>query len=355
MRLAPIIMVAAMASTPGAALAHQVGLSSGRYEVTDDGIRVGLVFARGELIQIDDRTDTDGDDSLSETELSAATGTVTRAFVDGLLVRSGDRGCPGKLEKTELTEEDGLLVVARYACSNLVGRVDIDVRFLRRLATGHRHVADARSPVSRMEQVLFRGNQIVKIPLTGAATEDEPSASIGALFVLGIEHILIGWDHLAFLFGLILVGGRLRAMLAVVTAFTVGHSITLGLASLGVWTPSPSVIEPLIALSIVYVGVENFFIDGVDNRWYLTGLFGLVHGFGFAGVLAEIGLPSDRVLPALLSFNLGVEAGQVAALLVVVPILAVLRKNVRFATTGVRALNVVLIALGGFWFFDRVL
>jgi hypothetical protein len=145
--------------------------------------------------------------------------------------------------------------------------------------------------------------------------------------VLGIEHIFTGYDHLAFLFGLLAVAGLdklrggLRYILGVVTAFTVAHSLTLVSAGLG-WVRLPaSLVEPAIALSIAYVAVENLVVQQPRNRWLLTFGFGLVHGFGFASVLRDIGLPPRGLVLSLLSFNVGVELGQLAVVALVAPAL----------------------------------
>ena len=180
----------------------------------------------------------------------------------------------------------------------------------------------------------------------------------------GVHHILIGPDHLLFLVGLLLAGGRLRRLVLVVSAFTVAHSITLSLAVLGVVSPPAWVVEPAIALSIVYVGADNLLVERLrpergaesprDVRAWIAFAFGLIHGFGFAGVLREMELPAGALGWSLLSFNLGVEAGQV---LVVIPVAAVLwtirgRSEVagqRVATLG----SVAVIAAGVFWFLER--
>jgi hypothetical protein len=144
-------------------------------------------------------------------------------------------------------------------------------------------------------------------------------------------------------------------LLAVITAFTVAHSITLALAVLGVFAPPPAVIEPLIAASIAYVGVENFFVKNAEGRWRITAPFGLVHGFGFAGALAEVGVPKTDVPLTLFLFNLGVECGQLMVLAVVLPILWVARKRGWLGPRVVKGLSVVVIALGVFWLVQRVL
>lgn len=142
---------------------------------------------------------------------------------------------------------------------------------------------------------------------------------------LGYTHILPkGLDHILFVLGLFLLSPRWKAMVMQVTAFTIAHSITLALSIYGVVSLPSRVVEPLIALSIAYVAIENLFTRDLKPwRLALVFMFGLLHGLGFAGVLQELGLPRDEFLTALVAFNLGVEAGQLtviaAALLVVLP------------------------------------
>ena len=172
----------------------------------------------------------------------------------------------------------------------------------------------------------------------------------------GVHHILIGPDHLLFLFGLLLLGGGVRQLLLVVTAFTVAHSVTLSLAVLDVVTPPARVVEPIIALSIIYVGVDNLMArGGRDMRVWIALVFGLIHGFGFASVLREMGLPSGALGWSLFSFNVGVEVGQLGVVLVVATILAGIRA--RSAVAGERiavAGSIAVIAAGAFWFIERV-
>ncbi len=134
-------------------------------------------------------------------------------------------------------------------------------------------------------------------------------------FVTGIEHIALGWDHMAFVVAVILWGRRPWPLLRVITAFTLAHSITLALAVLDVVSVPAGPVEVLIALSIVYVAAENFFVRDIERRWRLTFLFGLIHGFGFAGALREFGLPPDAVGLALAAFNVGVEVGQIGVVI----------------------------------------
>jgi len=186
----------------------------------------------------------------------------------------------------------------------------------------------------------------------------------GALAVLerfvaaGVRHILGGPDHLLFLLGLLLLGGSLRRHLLVVSAFTVGHSITLSLAALGVVSPPAGLVEPAIALSIVGVGADNLLAGAQPRRdlrpFFALG-FGLVHGFGFAGVLREIGLPPRALRLSLLSFNLGVELGQVAVVAAVAFALSTLRAHSERASRRVTLVgSLAVAAAGAFWFVQRV-
>lgn len=172
----------------------------------------------------------------------------------------------------------------------------------------------------------------------------------------GIHHILIGPDHLLFLIGLLLVGGTVRQLLLVATAFTLAHSVTLSLAALGIVAPPARLIEPAIALSIVYVGADNLLVrGGRDVRAWIALTFGFVHGFGFANVLREMDLPRRALGWSLFSFNVGVEIGQALVVILVATALAMLRT--RNETAGRRlafAGSIVVIAAGAFWFVQRV-
>jgi hydrogenase/urease accessory protein HupE len=182
-------------------------------------------------------------------------------------------------------------------------------------------------------------------------------AAVAAKFVpAGVRHILIGADHVAFLIGLLLLGGSLRKLALLASAFTVAHSITLSLAALDVVSPPSHLIEPIIALSIVYVGVDNLSVrGGRDVRVWTALVFGLVHGFGFAGVLRAMELPSYRLGWSLFFFNLGVELGQLLILLVAGPALAALRqRSSRAAHQLAVAGSIGVIVAGTYWFVERL-
>lgn len=142
------------------------------------------------------------------------------------------------------------------------------------------------------------------------------------LLPLGFEHILEGWDHLLFLLALALPGGCLGAFVRIVTSFTIAHSLTLAVAALGLVNVPAAPVEALIALSIAWVAAENLMrVRPMERRWAVAFAFGLIHGFGFATGLRDIGLPRDALLPSLIWFNLGIEFGQLLVLLLLVPVL----------------------------------
>ncbi len=149
--------------------------------------------------------------------------------------------------------------------------------------------------------------------------------------VSGIEHIAIGYDHIAFLLAVIVLVRRFWPLFKVVTAFTIAHSITLTLAVLDIVSFPSNLVETLIAASIVYVAAENFFVKDLRHRWWLTFAFGLIHGFGFASVLRDYGLPEDALVIALAAFNIGVEIGQ---LLIVIAAVILWRVGFLLAQAG---------------------
>jgi hydrogenase/urease accessory protein HupE len=176
---------------------------------------------------------------------------------------------------------------------------------------------------------------------------------------LGIEHILTGPDHLAFVAALMLLVRTRRRLLATITAFTVGHSVTLAAATLGLVHVSPAPVEASIALSIVLVALELAHPerDTVTRRapWLVAGTFGLLHGLGFAGALAQVGLPRGDVPLALLAFNLGVEAGQVAFVVAALALASLARRAIRVRDGAPERLATYAIgALAMYWLIDRV-
>jgi HupE/UreJ protein len=204
------------------------------------------------------------------------------------------------------------------------------------------------------QQVIFNASAVERTYYLG--TVQGMLAVMKTFIPSGTHHILIGPDHILFLIGLLLLGGSWLALVRIVTAFTIGHSITLSLAALNLVSPPASIIEPAIALSIVFVGADNLVRgNGRDLRAWAALAFGLVHGFGFASVLREFGLPREALGWSLFGFNLGVEIGQLAVVLLVASLLAAIRRRSDIAGARVAiAGSVVVICAGTYWFVQRV-
>jgi hypothetical protein len=302
-----------------AAAAHDVGLSRGDYALHGRELDAELVFSKAEL----DRP------------------------LDGLHVTADGASCAARWSEGEPVEGDAVRTRVHFECPAAPRELVLHFDFLDRFTPGHQHLVHVSGDAS-LDAVATLSQREVRVTR---------SAKTGAfaLIWMGITHILTGWDHLAFLVGLVVVGGRWRSILAAITAFTIAHSITLGFAAFGVVRGSPLFVEPLIALSVVYVAIENFRVSSIEGRWRITLPFGLIHGFGFAGALASLALPRARIPMALFSFNLGVEIGQLAVLTVVLPILWLLRKAPLFQKWGVRGISAAIAAAGVIWFVMRVI
>jgi len=275
-------------------------------------------------------------------------------------VSGGSAGLAPQSAEVEVREEDGvgfLLVYARPAGETL--RFDAD--FLRKLPNAHRTTLTLKNADDKVlrTQLLTAGNSFLE-----AVDADSPSSpaavrssSFWSFLKLGLEHILTGYDHLLFLFGLLLVCRRFSTAVRIITCFTLAHSLTLALAAFDVISLPGRVVEPLIAASIIFVGVENIVRrDEPGWRWALTFVLGLVHGFGFAGALKQAGLGSGggALLMPLFSFNLGVELGQVTFAAILLPLLWKLRGTAFFEQYGKTVLSAAVALAGLYWFVTRL-
>jgi hydrogenase/urease accessory protein HupE len=251
-----------------------------------------------------------------------------------------------------IADRQSLKLAVRYALSSKAGTVGIRASMFP-YDPQHQTFLNIYEGSALTQAILDRGR-------TGfeyfAGTRQGVFAVVQKFLPSGIHHILIGPDHLLFLVGLLLLGGTVRQLAVIVTSFTVAHSITLSLAALNIVSPPARIIEPAIALSIVYVGADNLLIrDGRDVRAWIAFAFGFVHGFGFANVLREMDLPARALGWSLFSFNVGVEIGQLLVVAVVATALAALRaRNEAAGRQLAFAGSIVVMAAGAFWFIQRV-
>jgi hydrogenase/urease accessory protein HupE len=210
------------------------------------------------------------------------------------------------------------------------------------------------------ERLLSAASDSATIDLSAVETKPATQAGVNSFWnflVMGVKHIWTGYDHLLFLFGLLIVTRNFKDSIKIITCFTIAHSITLAIATLNFVQIPSRIVEPLIAASIVYVGLENLFRGGEPRgRWLLTFAFGLIHGFGFASVLRELGVGANgsSIAIPLISFNLGVELGQIAIAALALPLIWKLRTQPVFIRRWVPACSTLVALLGGFWFVQRV-
>ena len=248
-------------------------------------------------------------------------------------------------------ERISLLVVIPFMCAQPPREVFIRDDLFDVLGADYHTLANIRWQ-GGSQQFVFQPDARETRVVIDAGTSPRGAWSF---FTLGIQHILIGFDHLLFLLALVLRGGNLWSLLKIITAFTLAHSITLALAVFDVVVLPGRLVEAAIALSIAYVAAENLFLrHAVSHRWAVSFLFGLVHGFGFSSVLRELGLPTQGLAWSLLSFNLGVEVGQAAAIALMLPLLLWLRRF-KWEPRAVAALSGVVLLVGLGLFFERVL
>ena len=314
------------------ALAHDPGLSAVEVRILADRIVAEVSFAPGDLQsvkQVDSQLLTIEDDQQR------------------LELRSVSR---------RSSDQNSVHFLLEFPSSNAT-KLRISAPVLASLPRGHKQFCSVYDKENNLlaERMLSAESADLTIDLR---TTDSGNKSFLRFLVLGVEHILTGYDHLAFLLALLLAGGSLRSNTKIITAFTVAHSLTLGLATLGVINISALFVEPVIAASIIFVGLENLFRRRLAARWLVTFMFGLVHGLGFASALRELGIGSvdhglEQAAIPLLSFNLGVELAQIAIAALVLPLVWRLEQRPSFSLRHVPALSLLITFAGLYWLLSR--
>ncbi|MFO1080542.1 MAG: HupE/UreJ family protein [Reyranellaceae bacterium] len=264
---------------------------------------------------------------------------------------AGEECRPGRVAIRGSTAGDNKVVLEMaLACPRATGTLAIRDDWPEILGAHFQTVLSVRLPQRpSLEFAFLEDHRTATVDLAA------PTATGWGRFVLmGAEHILGGADHLLFLVGLLAYARGVWPILRIVTAFTVAHSLTLSLAALGLVAVPGAVVEPLIAASIVWVAVENLVAPaGASRRWVLAGLFGLVHGLGFASALVELGLGRAAMVRALVGFNLGVELGQLLFVLVFLPLLILATRPNRWPGLP-RLLSIAVAAAGSVWLVARL-
>jgi len=296
---------------------------------------------------------------------------ATNYFDANFLVEN--TGSPCKIAVEE-TSSDGMNTVFRghFSCARDVKRIE-DLRiwsalFLDLFADVNHFVTfpqlrETREALLTRKSPVFSGADFRS---TAKASQEASQVGFFAILMqfvgLGIPHILFGFDHVLFILAIHSIVRNLRDIVVVVTSFTIAHSLTLILAGLGLITLTSRVVEPLIAFSIAYTAFRNIMIQRqgkeeeeiLKERWISAFGFGLVHGMGFAGALAEIKIPGAYFIPALLSFNVGVELGQFIIIAIFVSLLRLLKRYV-WLTETVYGLSGAIALISSVWVVQRVL
>ena len=276
-----------------------------------------------------------------------------------LLLRADGRAIAWDYGGARLDSEGrGVHIAFTASLARVPASLEVDGPVFPEVANHETFVSVYRDGALLRHDVLTTEHPILRVYGTGSAGV---AAVLRTFVPAGVHHIAIGPDHILFVLGLLLLGGGLARLIKIVTSFTIAHSITLALASLGLVRLPSRIVEPLIALSSVFVAVETLRARDLahvmhDRRAPLAVGFGLIHGFGFASVLSEFGLPREALGWSLAGFNAGVEIGQAVIVLLVAPPLAWLARRAPAAHARlVRALAFAIAAAGGFWFVQRLL
>jgi hydrogenase/urease accessory protein HupE len=334
------------------AFAHTADISTGKIVAEKDraySVDIGFLATDLERIFSQTMSERSGAELSQPGVLETELGRLVQRRVS---MRDAEgRACASRVDFAgeDKSNADSALITLRFDCSQVPGNLFYDASKL--LAT--------QGPKGK-HLVTVGDGQTMLYPADPALDLSKPLETIWQLMwkfvTAGVEHILTGYDHLCFLIAILLWATRVWPVVKIVTAFTVSHSVTLSLAALDIVTLPSQWVEAAIAASIIYVAVENFFSRRVDGRWRDTFLFGFIHGFGFASGLKELGLPAHAIVPALASFNIGVELGQVAVVLVLVPLLLAIdtRSGGKRSPKLVYAASTVIALFGAYWLLERV-
>ena len=336
----------------GGVQAHPLSVSYAKFVIADAEITVTM------RLPLDDmdlllRLDRDLDGTVSDGELAAAVPALQAYFSTHVVLRTdGAASAPTILQTGRWADSAAfphVEAILHFPILRPPAAVAIQVRVLTDLYAGHRTLGDIHWGTHREEFVFQNGNTF-----EGTAASADWWSAARTFLVLGVEHILTGYDHLLFLVALLVASRGIPQLVAIVTSFTIAHSLTLVAATIGIMSLPPRLVEAAIALSIAYVGIENLVAREVRGRWKLTFAFGLVHGFGFANVLREMELPRQALASSLFTFNLGVELGQLGVVLLLWPLLRWVQAS-SYATAVTRWTSAVITVCGLGWFVQRVM
>jgi hydrogenase/urease accessory protein HupE len=305
--------------------------------------------------------DEDRDGRVTKAEFAHGRSQLEAVVAARLIVAPNGNVTKTQFIRSRLDQNNNVEVRLNFDAT-VFSRLEIQSKLIASLPLGHRQYLQVQNSAGK---TVFEGllsatadRATVEMPHTNASIAAfETVYSFTNFLSLGVKHILTGYDHLLFLLGLLVVARGFVAALTIISSFTIAHSVTLAVATLHLVQIPSRIVEPLIAASIVYVGIENLLRSDVPKaRQLVTFGFGLIHGFGFASVLREMGIGAGTAgiaLP-LLSFNVGVELGQILVAAMALPIIWKLRAKPVFIARWGPFCSAAVVLLGSFWFAERV-
>ncbi|WP_310385612.1 HupE/UreJ family protein [Roseateles sp.] len=364
------VLVALALVLAGPAQAHKSSDAYLTFQVSGNTITQRVDIALQDLDR-DLDLDANDDKQLSWGELRTRWPELERLLADSLKVSSEGQACTVSHTLAPQLDQhsDGAYAVLQQTlhCAAAVQRLSVDYRLFAASDAKHRGIARVLSGAAEQSALLIPADAAKTFQLQTSA--QDPLRSLGGFVVEGMRHISVGLDHILFLVSLLMVAvwrregagwvaratpaSAWREAFKLVTAFTLAHSLTLGLAAAGVLAPPSRWVESLIAASVLVAAIDNLrpFIKG--PRWLMVALFGLVHGFGFAGPLQALGLQRGNLALPLLGFNLGVELAQLLLVALILPLAIALRDKPLYGRLLVRPGSALIGGLALLWLVER--
>ncbi len=348
------IIIALLLGTSTTSYAHSASMGYSAIAVKGNEMNYELFLDQRDLLV---QFDTNKDGNLENEELLSEKEGIQSFLQKDLQIEVDSKPLTMEMLSMDVTTKGstrGVVFQLKLTADEAIEQFNIHYNLVFADAPVHTSGLSVHSTNFFYQDILDINRKDIQITLPEA--ENAPSETGSVLwkyFILGIEHILTGYDHLVFLLSLVLIATRFKDALKIVTAFTIAHSITLFLVASGRMHVIPSWVEALIAVTICYVAVENIFVQRAKWRWALTAIFGLIHGMGFAGALAETGLPKDNLIGTLLMFNLGVETGQLMVLCLLLPLLIWLQKFPWYRKFMIST-SCLIFVLAFYWLIERL-
>jgi hydrogenase/urease accessory protein HupE len=342
------------------AAAHDPGLSGLTIRQRTNGLEATLTLAVKDAVQVAE-LDEDHDGIVTQAEFARSRPQLEAAVERHVVITAAEKVIKNKSVHSRLDENNNVEVLLNFDAVGF-SSLEIQSKIIASLPLGHRQYLQIQNATGEtfFDRLLSAAADRATVEMPDAHSgigAFEAVRSFANFLCMGVKHILTGYDHLLFLFGLLLVARGFFSSLGIITSFTIAHSITLAVATLRVVQIPSRIVEPLIAASIVFVGIENLLRGDIPTARRMVAFgFGLIHGFGFASALHEAGIGSGTggiILP-LFSFNLGVELGQIMVAALALPIIWKLRENPTFIARWAPACSAAVVLLGSFWFVQRV-